>query len=341
MILHVLQYCNIDADYMVGAQLEGFDVMVRLTDKAPYMIMEGDEYPSSPEDLRPKFHLYKPHIALISGIAWDHINIFKTFDDYTDQFRKFIHCIEKPGKLIFCSDDRYLHDLCNREADSAIALYSYSIPEHEIINGITYLVNQGNKYPLHVFGKHNLLNIEAARTVCMQLGVDELQFLDAITCFKGASNRMEVIFKDGHHVFIRDFAHAPSKLYATVNAVRDQFPDKHLIACMELHTYSSLSKEFLSQYKRCMDAADDAVVFFSPHALTLKKLPKLDPEWVGAAFDKKDIRVITDTYILDQTIREKATDESVILLMSSGNFGGLNIRKLIEDIRQKPVVKGE
>ncbi len=329
MILHVLKHHNISADYMVGAQLEGFEVMVKLSADAPFMIMEGDEYPSSPTDLRPKFHIYKPHIAVISGIAWDHINVFKTFDDYIEQFRKFIHCIEDHGKLIYCADDLGLNRLCETEAGHSLAVYPYKLPEYKISEGVTLVIDGLGAHPIKLFGKHNLLNLEASRIVCMQLGIDNSMFYEAIKTFKGASKRMELLYSSNDLVVIRDFAHAPSKLRATVEAVREQYPGKKLVACMELHTYSSLSANFLSQYSASMDAADEALVFFNPHALTLKKLPYLDPVVVAKAFDKPGIRVFNDPAILKKVLYGIPPGNVCLLMMSSGNFGGLDINELI------------
>lgn len=331
MILHVMKYHKMDTDYMVGAQLDGFDVMVKISDSAPVMVMEGDEYPSSPTDLRPKFHLYKPHIAVISGIAWDHINVFKTFDVYTDQFRKFIHCIEKEGKLIFCDSDKLVRDVCNSEADESLSLYPYNMPDHEISEGKTFILSDDQRYPIRLFGKHNLLNMNAARIVVAQLGITEDMFYEAIKEFKGASKRLETLFDDGDTMMIRDFAHAPSKLKATVNAVKEQYPDKNLVACMELHTYSSLSEHFLSHYEGSMDLADKAFVFYNPHALMLKKLPMLDPDAVTKAFAKSGLRVITDKETLEKELNEINKRKSCFLMMSSGDFGGLDLNKWIRN----------
>lgn len=337
MILHVLNHCKVDADFMVGAQLEGFDVMVRLSEYAEFIVMEGDEYPSSPIDLRPKFHLYKPHIAVISGIAWDHINVFRTFDTYVNQFRTFIRSIESPGKLIYCASDPMVKELCAAEDREGLTLYPYYIPDHEVVGGKTFLVHEGNRFPICLFGKHNLLNIEAARRVCQQIGVGHTDFLESMETFKGASNRMEVIYQNTKNTVIRDFAHAPSKLKATVAAVREQFPGKKVIACMELHTYSSLSKNFLVNYKGSMDGADLAIVFYSLHALKLKRLPVLQPEMVADAFDKPGIRVLTDSTVLENEIRKNLKDDAILLLMSSGNFGGLDIQGLIREISKEQI----
>ncbi|MBW6498826.1 MAG: peptidoglycan synthetase [Bacteroidales bacterium] len=333
MILHVLQYHKIDIDYMVGAQLEGFEVMVRLTENAPFMIMEGDEYLSSPIDRRPKFHLYKPHIALLSGIAWDHINVFPTFENYLEQFRQFIRVTEENGKLIYCQEDQVLNDLCKEEINPSLNLYPYGLPEYEILGGKTYYILGQEKYPLQVFGKHNLMNINGARLVCQQLGVSNEMFFEAMATFKGASNRLEKVFEQNGTVIFRDFAHAPSKLKATTAAAKEQYPDKTLVACMELHTFSSLNQDFLHQYEGAMDAADVAIVFFSPHAIEMKKLPELDPETVRQAFNKKGLEVFTDTSKLLMRLEILARKQACFLFMSSGNFGGLNLKEFASFIK--------
>lgn len=330
MILHVLKYHKIDADFMVGAQLEGFDVMVKLSEEASFMVMEGDEYPSSPTDPRPKFHLYKPHIAVISGIAWDHINVFKTFDDYLEQFRKFIQCIEPNGKLIYCADDQRVKELCESEATESLTLYPYDLPDYSISDGLTRVIKDSVSYPVSLFGKHNLLNMQAASYVTMQMGVETDMFFEAIKSFKGASKRMEILYDDGNVIVIRDFAHAPSKLRATVEAVREKYPGKKLVACMELHTYSSLSAHFLGQYAGSMDPADEAIVFFNPKALALKKLPDLDPDMVARAFEKPGIRVFSNAEKLKSTLCSTEPGNVCFLMMSSGNFGGLDLNELVK-----------
>ncbi len=329
MILHVLHYHGIETDYMVGAQLEGFDVMVKLSEKAPFMVLEGDEYLSSPLDLRPKFHLYKPHIALISGIAWDHINVFKTYENYLEQFRGFIRCIEDQGKLIYCSEDQEVEKLVEEERPQNLTLYPYGLPSHEIRDGITVLTHKSKEYPLKVFGRHNLLNINAARVVCHQLGVSNPMFFEAIQGFKGASKRLEQFYNKNGTVFFRDFAHAPSKVKATAMAVKEQYPVKKLVVCMELHTFSSLSKNFLDQYKGALDAADQAMVFFNPHALELKKLPNLEFSEIEKAFGKKDLQVFNDPGKLFELLIKTEPTDTCFLFMSSGNFGGLDFSKLL------------
>ncbi len=330
MILHVLKHHNIDTDYMVGAQLEGFEVMVKLSDNAPFMVMEGDEYPSSPTDPRPKFHLYKPHIAVISGIAWDHINVFKTFDDYLEQFRQFIHCIEENGKLIYCAADDRVKELSESEAGESLTLFPYDLPDYKIKDGVTRVVIENVSYPVSLFGKHNLLNMQAANFVTMQMGITREMFFEAIKSFRGASKRMEVLYDDRNTIVIRDFAHAPSKLRATVEAVREKYPDKKLLACMELHTYSSLSAHFLAQYAGSMEPADASIVFYNPKALALKKLPDLDPDMVAKAFEKPGIKVFNDTGMLKRALYATEPGNVCFLMMSSGNFGGLDLNELVK-----------
>ena len=327
MILHVLQQAGIDCDYMVGAQLEGFDVMVRLTDEAPVMVIEGDEYLTSPIDLRPKFHLYKPDIALLSGIAWDHINVFKTFEQYVDQFVIFINQISPGGCLIFCSEDDELQRICpGSRAD--IAIIPYSTPRHEIQHGVTNILSGNNHYPLQIFGKHNLLNLNGARLICNQLGISDRTFYEAIQSFKGASKRLELIAKQGNRVVYKDFAHAPSKVNATLQAVKEQFPDRKVVACLELHTYSSLNKEFLSHYRGTLDRADTAIVYFNPHALQLKRLPDITPKQVMEGFMKPGMEVFTSSMMMVERLLQEKDPESVLLMMSSGNYDGVDLKKL-------------
>ncbi len=330
MVLHVLNHCGIQTDYMVGAQLDGFNVMVKLTDDAPFMVMEGDEYLSSPIDRRPKFHLYKPHIALISGIAWDHINVFPTFENYLEQFRLFVDAIEEGGKLIWCTEDEHLPSLAERGLKRDLCLLPYGMPEYRMEGDRVVVVSDGLSYPIQVFGRHNLLNMNGARTICMQLGIASGQFYEAMASFRGASNRLQLVYDNKGLRMYRDFAHAPSKLKATVKAVKEFFPGKKLLACMELHTFSSLNKTFLDQYRGSMDDADQAMVFYSPHALEMKKLPDLDPEEVAAAFHKPGIRVFTDAEALLKALEKEIRKDSILLFMSSGAFGGLDTGRLVE-----------
>jgi len=328
MILHVLQFHSINTDYMVGAQLDGFDVMVKLTNDAPIIVLEGDEYLSSPLDRRPKFHLYKPHIALLSGIAWDHINVFPTFEFYIEQFRDFIKIIEKDGKLIYCAEDKELAALCNEEIRPDVCRYPYKTPDYKILNGRTSIEKEGVQYPLMVFGEHNLQNIAGALEVCRQVGVTESMFLDAIISFKGASNRLQIMAQSESKIVFKDFAHAPSKLKATTQAVKKQFPERKLIAVMELHTYSSLNQNFLLQYKNTMALADKAFVYFNPHALEIKKLPDISAEDIARSFGGTNLEVINSAALLKEKILDQKSDESTYLFMSSGNFGNLDLEGL-------------
>ncbi len=330
MVLHVLKHQGINADFMVGAQLKGFDVMVKLSHDAKLMVMEGDEYPSGPTDPRPKFHVYKPHIAVISGIAWDHINVFSTFADYLAQFGGFIRQIQAGGKLIFDQTDETVRKLCQQQCPPTVSRLPYQLPEFTVHDRITRIRFADQLFPVGVFGRHNLLNMEAARLVCEQLGVQGVDFFEAMLSFHGASKRMQILYDEGSRTIIHDFAHAPSKLRATIHAVRQQYPEKRLIACMELHTYSSLSKHFLPEYQGSMDEADAAIVFFSPQAIQLKRLPQLHQEDVLKGFGRKDLQVITEAAVLEKMLAEQlADDDTCLLLMSSGAFGGIDIQGLL------------
>ncbi len=333
MVLHVLETLDVDTDYMVGAQLGGFEVMVKLSDEARFMVMEGDEYPSAPTDPRPKFHIYRPHIAVISGIAWDHINVFKTYDDYLDQFRKFIHCITENGKLIYSSADKGVRDLCLRETPGSVGLYPYGLPDYSIENGTTHVLSGRRRFALQVFGKHNLLNLNAARLVTQQLGVAGQQFFEAIQSFKGASKRMEVMYNSNGTIVIQDFAHAPSKIKATVDAVKEQFAGKRIFACIELHTYSSLNKQFLPHYRGSIDLVDEAFIYYNPHALKLKKLPPLRRGAIVDGFGKENTKVFTSKDALEQALQQIPKSDSCFLFMSSGAFGGLDLKGFIRSIK--------
>jgi UDP-N-acetylmuramate: L-alanyl-gamma-D-glutamyl-meso-diaminopimelate ligase len=324
MILHVLHKLQIDTDYMVGAQLEGFDCMVRLSEFADVAIFEGDEYLSSPIDRRPKFHLYRPHIAVLSGIAWDHINVFPTFENYLEQFSIFIDLIEPDGTLIYCSEDPELRKLA--EGRTELDLKPYGIHPHRIENGITILQTEsGAEVPVKIFGDHNLMNLNAARLVCLSLDISEAGFYKAIADFKGASKRLELITSNSGTAVYKDFAHSPSKLVATVSAVQKQFPNRKLVACMELHTFSSLNKEFLQQYAGTMDNCDIAIVYFNPKTIAHKKLAELSKDEVKEAFNRPDLIVITETEEVLSWLKNHDWDGSNLLLMTSGNFDGVNL----------------
>lgn len=329
MILHVLNELKIDNDYMVGAQLEGFECMVKLSISAPIAVIEGDEYLTSPIDRRPKFHLYKPHIAVISGIAWDHINVFPTFENYVEQFEIFTNLIEKGGQLIYCALDKEVLQLGEKYTGNKT---SYAIHSHRIEKGKTILIDGKNEYPLRVFGDHNLQNIAAALNVCLALGISKEDFYTAIQSFKGASKRLELVAEKNDTAIYKDFAHSPSKLKATSNAMKAQFEDRKLVACMELHTFSSLNENFLKQYAGCMNQPDEAYVYFSPKALAHKKLPDISAQKVFESFERKDLKVFTSSEDLMNELKAKNWKQKNLLLMSSGNFDGVDFKALAEDL---------
>ncbi len=331
MILHVLGKLNMKFDYLVGAQLEGFDTMTQITD-APVIILEGDEYLSSPIDRRPKFHLYHPNIALISGIAWDHINVFPTFENYVEQFSEFIKLIEKDGVLIYCSADSEVNKIALTTSNPDIDRIGYRTPENVIENGVTSILMSGNKIPLQIFGDHNLQNLNGARLVCNQLKISDEQFFEAIQDFKGAAKRLELIAKNDTTAVYKDFAHSPSKLKATTKAVKQQYESRKVIACMELHTFSSLNKTFLQEYKDSMTAADEAYVYYSNHTLEHKKLAPITPEEVKAAFGSDNVTVYNNSDELFDMLNQKEWNDSVLLLMSSGNFDGKDLNGFGESI---------
>ncbi|MBN2683196.1 MAG: peptidoglycan synthetase [Bacteroidales bacterium] len=329
MIMHVLRENKIDHDYMVGAQLEGFDTMVKISN-ASIAVFEGDEYLASPLDPRPKFHLYRPHIALLSGIAWDHINVFPTFEIYVDQFRQFINLIEKNGSLVYFSGDEILNKLA-AEA-SGIKTISYHTPEFEIINGISSIIEGSEKIPLKVFGAHNLQNIIGAMQVCRQLGICDKDFYRAISSFPGAAKRLQLLNSNDSTSIFLDFAHSPSKLMATTKAVKEQFPHRELIACMELHTFSSLNSNFLEQYAGSMDAADRALVYYNPETLKHKRLPEITKNQVAGAFNNANIEVFDKSDDLISILKSISWENKNLLLMSSGNFSGLDFRRFAGEL---------
>ena len=320
MILHVLRNQNIDCDYLVGAQLHGFDTMVKLSD-APLIVLEGDEYLSSPIDKRPKFHLYKPHIAVISGIAWDHINVFPTFENYVDQFRIFKNTVSE--QLIYCNEDQELNKLMLEKTKCEII--EYGTPAHKIINGVTSIDN----CDLKIFGRHNLQNLNAAMLVCMQLGIDKKSFINDMKSFKGASNRLELIHNEKDFSIYKDFAHSPSKLKATTLALKKQFPNRQLVACMELHTFSSLNKSFLDEYKDSMNTVDKAIIYYNTETLKQKKLKDITKAEVQDAFNRDDLIVFTNSNKLEKYLETAKTKNQNILLMSSGNFNDINFEKIM------------
>lgn len=331
MILHVLKYHNKDVDFMVGAQLEGFDRMVHLTEENDFIVLEGDEYLASAADPRPKFHLYKPNIALLSGVSWDHINVFPTNEVYVEQFEIFVDSIIKGGILVYNEEDKVLREIVGRTRNT-IRKHAYKTPEYEITEGKTLLKTPEGDMPVEIFGRHNLLNLTGAKWICQHMGVDEDDFFEAIASFPGASRRLQKIVDTGKTVVYKDFAHSPSKVTATTTAVKEQYPDKKLYACLELHTYSSLNADFLQAYRDSLKAADVAVVYFSPEAVELKKLAPITKEQIHAAFGRQDLRVFTEGTAFRSFLKTENFDEAALLLMSSGNYGGLDFNTLKSQI---------
>lgn len=324
MIMHVLKNADIDFDYLVGAKLPGFEQSVKITD-APIIVCEADEYPASTIERRPKFHFLFPHIAVITGIAWDHINIFPTFDNYLEQFIIFINKIEKRGVLIYNETDAVLKKIIEENRREYLHYIPYELPEYSIESGVTKVSIGGQKISLSIFGNHNLLNLQAAYNVCKQLKVNDATFGQAISSFAGASKRLELIAQNESANVYRDFAHAPSKVTASINAVKEQFPQRKLVAVLELHTFSSLNAGFMNEYKGAMDKADEAIVFFSKHALELKRMKPLDPLRVVDGFQKQNLEVITDRKRLEERLNEINGDHTNFLFMSSGNYDGMDI----------------
>lgn len=330
MVMHVLKNEELSFDYLVGSKLKDFDVMVKLSEDASLMIFEGDEYLSSPIDRRPKFHWYKPNVALLSGIAWDHINVFPTEEIYNKQFSIFIDLMQKGGTLIYCQDDEKLKEIVENSRND-IEKIPYSVPEYFIEDGTTSLKTAVGEVELEIFGKHNLLNLNGARLICNALGIKDTQFYKAISSFDGAANRLELVSKNGHSRLYKDFAHAPSKVKATIEAVREQFPEHKLVACLELHTFSSLNKNFLGQYSGSFDKVDEGCVFYNPHALNLKRLPDLQPEDIVKAFDFKNLAIFADSNKLVSWLTKQTNEKVIYLMMSSGNFDGIDLNTLAKE----------
>lgn len=330
MLLHVVNELGINVDYMVGAQLEGYDCMVKLSEDARVMILEGDEYLSSPIDRRPKFHLYRPNVAIISGIAWDHINVFPTFDNYVEQFDVFCSLIEPGGTLVYNTEDPEVKKLGEKYA-STIKTIPYKTPTYDVTDSGTRLYFEEGIYNLKIFGGHNLQNLMGAMRLGEAIGIEPHKFLEAIQSFTGAGKRLQKVTEKGSFTMFKDFAHSPSKLKATTKAVKEQFSDRKVIACMELHTFSSLKKEFLPHYENAMKMADEAVVYFSPEVVHHKKLEPISKEMVSDGFGGNVIVMNETKEVLDY-IRSHKWDNAVLLMMSSGNFDGINYEQLGEEL---------
>jgi len=333
MLLHAVNALKMDVDYMVGAQLDGYDCMVKLTEDADTIVLEGDEYLSSPIDRRPKFHLYKPDVAIISGIAWDHINVFPTYDNYVEQFEIFCSCIEENGVLIYNTEDEEVKALGEKYANKLTTI-PYSTPQYEVTESGTLLSYNGQIYPLRIFGGHNLQNLIGAMHLGGAIGISEHAFLNAMASFTGAGKRLQKVAESETFTLYNDFAHSPSKLKATTKAVKEQYMDRRVVACMELHTFSSLKKEFLPHYLNAMDVADTAIVYFSPEVVKHKKLEPITKEQVKEGFGGNVI-VMTETKEVLDYIGQQNWDSSVLLMMSSGNFDGIDYDSLGKKIIDK------
>ena len=327
MILHVMKYWQREVDFMVGAQLDGYDVMVQLTDENEFVVLEGDEYLSSPIDMRPKFHWYQPNMALISGIAWDHVNVFPTVEDYNQQFVIFIKTLTPGGVLVYNNEDEILRDIVEK-CDHPIRKIPYSTMDHFIDSGVTFLDTSEGPLPLKIFGQHNISNLSGAMQICQHMGIEPIDFLEAMASFSGASKRLQTLVNKPERKVFRDFAHAPSKVLATVEAVKTQFSDQPLLACLELHTFSSLDPSFVIQYRSTLDAADAAVVFYDREAVVAKGKQLPSPESIINAFQHKNIQVITDRDQLKSFLLQQPA--GVLLLMSSGHFGGIPMSIFLE-----------
>lgn len=330
MILHVLKDQQMEFDFMAGAPIEGFDTMVRLSN-APVAIFEGDEYLTSPMDRRPKFLWYKPHIAVISGIAWNHVNVFPTFEIYTQLFSDFLESMEDNGTLFYANDDKSLKEVVE-SSHKRLFKEAYGSHPHSIKDHITYLITQWGIYHLSVFGLHNLYNVNAARLVCNKLGIRDEEFYKSIVSFKGAAKRLQVLRHSTDSSIYLDFAHAPSEITSNIKAVKEQYPDRKLIACLELQTFSSLNKKFMEQYKGSLQLADEAFVFINPEAARHKKIDFSDTSYVIDSFGKEGLKVVMNNEELEKLLKSFQLKNINLLLMSSGNFGGLDLNSLAKDL---------
>ncbi len=330
MIMHVLKTLDMNFDYMVGANIKGFETMVELNENNKIAIIEGDEYLSSPIDLTPKFHWYKPDVAILTGIAWDHINVFPTFENYVEQFKIFVESIQENGKLFWFEEDENLQKISN--SNSSITSTPYNKVDYFTgDDSKTYVKSGDETYKMSVFGDHNMQNINAARMACLEAGVSESDFWQTIISFEGAAKRLQLVKENSESAFYIDFAHAPSKLKATVNALKQKYPNRKLIACIELHTFSSLQKNFIPQYKNSMKSADTAIVYFNHDVIKHKKLPELGESYVKNCFGEEVI-VLTDTKKLQDYLLKQDISNKNILMMSSGNFNGINFANFAEEI---------
>lgn len=331
MVMHVLARQKFNFDYLVGSQVPGFENSVRISEDAPFIVIEGDEYLSSALDKRPKFLWYKPQLALISGIAWDHVNVFPTWEIYKQQFSDFIDSMEKEAQLVWNSEDKDLAAIVSTK--TGIRQIPYSTPAFRIENG-RFLIktNSGKEFMLHIFGSHNLANLEGAKAICMSLGISEDDFYASVVDFRGAGKRLELMFENETFKVFRDFAHAPSKVAGTINGIRLQFPKKKIIACLELHTYSSMNSDFIPQYKNSTHQADLVYLFLNEEAAKIKGMKLPQPEEIKTAFNDRSIRVFYDKNQMELSLLEENYFNSILLLMSSGSFDNWEIPVFIKKI---------
>ncbi|HLP20235.1 MAG TPA: Mur ligase family protein [Chitinophagales bacterium] len=331
MVMHVLKENNYNFDYMVGAKVKGFDTSVKITEDAPIIVLEGDEYLASPINRESKFLYYKPNVALITGVAWDHINVFPDYEEYVEQFKKFAYSVEEWGFLTWFKEDEELKRIFNAY-DAKVRSRAYGTHPYVIKGNTTYLQTDFGEIALKVFGEHNLQNIAGAKNVCNELGVFDEDFYKAIATFEGAANRLQFVGKNAETVIYKDFAHSPSKLKATVNAMKSQYKKATLVAVMELHTFSSLNKDFLEQYEGTMEEADVPVVFLDKETFEHKKMPLLKESFVKDSFGNQQLNIFTSKEELEAFLLELDWTNTNLLLMTSGSFGGMNIEEVAKKI---------
>lgn len=329
MVIHVLTYNSCKFDFMVGSQIEGFDTMVSLQNDSEIAVFEGDEYLSSPIDPRPKFMHYKPDIALISGIAWDHINVFPTFEGYVNQFRNFVNSIEKGGTLIYYKGDKLLTEISEKEGNEIIKQAYKEHAWQQEKNEFYITTEEGASVPVKIFGQHNFQNLDGARRICNEAGITNEKFYKAISSFPGTQKRLQVVWENNDSVGYLDFAHSPSKVKATVEAVRTKYKNRKLITVLELHTFSSLNKDFIPHYKGSLAGSDKAVVYFDSKVIQHKKLESISNLFISDSFMQSNLEVINDPEKLRQFISSVEKENAVFLFMSSGNFSGINLREYI------------
>ncbi|MEL6192889.1 MAG: Mur ligase family protein [Bacteroidota bacterium] len=329
MIMHVLKHIGKKFDYMVGAQVPGFEQSVSLSEDAPLIVMEGDEYLSSRIDPQPKFLHYKPHILILTGISWDHINVFPSLEEYHEQFNKLLATQEKASSVIYAKDDKVLKKMVEKNLEDEVHYpIPFSTPKYKVKDGTFTLSIQKEKTSLEVIGEHNMRNMAAAWEACRLVGVELNDFLDAVSSFQGANSRLQTISSSSSSIVYKDYAHAPAKVEATVKAVREQYPSKNLIACLELHTFSSLTKSFLPQYKGSLDPADGKLVYINPETVKAKRLEAISEAELQQAFGSSDITLLEKKEDILPALKGKTSGDDVILMMSSGTFSGLDLKEI-------------